>query len=173
MFRFFAIFLVIQAVLFGIEMLNPVQAAVVQPWTGLLAKASAGIVHVIDPSVISYGRVLQSAKTGFGVSIEAGCNGVEAAIILIAGMIAFPSSWKHKLAGIAIGIAAVQVVNLLRIISLYYLGKWNMTVFEFAHLYLWQALIMLDVLVVWLLWIRWVGRQAAKTRTPSAVAHAI
>ena len=67
MFRFFAIFLVIQAVLFGIEMLNPVQAAVVQPWTGLLAKASAGIVHVIAPSVTSYGRVLQSAKTGFGV----------------------------------------------------------------------------------------------------------
>ena len=45
--------------------------------------------------------------------------------------------------------------------------------FEFAHLYLWQALIMLDVLVVWLLWIRWVGRQAAQTRTPSAVAHAV
>ena len=76
MFRFFAIFLVIQAVLFGVEMLNPVQVAVVHPWTGWLAKASAAIVHVIDPSVISYGRVLQSAKTGFGVSIEAGCNGV-------------------------------------------------------------------------------------------------
>ena len=31
---------------------------------------------------------------------------------------------------------------------------------------------MLDVLVVWLLWIRWVGRQAAQTRNPS-VTHAI
>lgn len=31
---------------------------------------------------------------------------------------------------------------------------------------------MLDVLVVWLLWIRWVGRQAAQTCNPS-VAHAI
>jgi hypothetical protein len=29
-----------------------------------------------------------------------------------------------------------------------------MDVFEFAHLYVWQALIMLDVLVVWLIWIR-------------------
>lgn len=91
MFRFFAIFLVIQAVLFGVEMLNPVQVAVVHPWDWL-AKASAAIVHVIDPSVISYGRVLQSAKTGFGVSIEAGCNGVEATIVLVAAMLAFPSS---------------------------------------------------------------------------------
>ena len=144
MVRFFLIFIAVLAVLFRIDMLDDVQRVAIQPWTSLLAH---------------HGRILMSKATGFAVSIEAGCNGVEAAIILIAGMIAFPSQWKHKLVGIGIGIAAVQVVNLLRIISLYYLGKWNMTVFEFAHLYLWQALIMLDVLVVWMLWIRWIAKQ--------------
>ena len=172
MFRFFAIFLVIQAVLFGIEMLNPVQAAVVQPWTGLLAKASAGIVHVIDPSVISDGRVLQSAKTGFGVSIEAGCNGVEATIVLVAAMLAFPSSWKMKLWGIGLGFIAVQAVNLIRIVSLFFLGQWNYKVFEFAHLYMWQALIMLDVLVVWLLWMRYVAKHDPKPAVTNAAAAA-
>ena len=39
------------------------------------------------------------------------------------------------------------------------LAGWHREVFEFAHLYLWQALIMLDVLVVWLLWMRWVARR--------------
>ena len=172
MFRFFAIFLVIQAVLFGIEMLNPVQAAVVQPWTGLLAKASAGIVHVIDPSVISYGRVLQSAKTGFGVSIEAGCNGVEAMIVLLAAIMAFPSSFKAKLWGLGLGFLAVQSVNLLRIVSLFFLGQWNYKVFEFAHLYMWQALIMLDVLVVWLLWMRYVAKHDPKPSVTNAAAAA-
>ncbi|MBP6781595.1 MAG: exosortase H [Ottowia sp.] len=172
MFRFFAIFLVIQAVLFGIEMLNPVQAAVVQPWTGLLAKASAGIVHVIDPSVISYGRVLQSAKTGFGVSIEAGCNGVEAMIVLLAAIMAFPSSFKAKLWGLGLGFLAVQSVNLLRIVSLFFLGQWNYKVFEFAHLYMWQALIMLDVLVVWLLWMRYVAKHDPKPAVTNAAAAA-
>ena len=52
----------------------------------------------------------------------------------------------------------MQAANILRVISLYYLGKWDKQVFDFAHLYLWQALIMLDVLVVWLLWIRAVAR---------------
>jgi exosortase H (IPTLxxWG-CTERM-specific) len=84
---------------------------------------------------------------------------VEAAIVLIAGMLAFPAPWRMKIVGILIGIAAVQVANLLRVISLYYLGKWNTQIFEFAHLYLWQALIMLDVLIVWLLWMRSVARQ--------------
>lgn len=113
---------------------------------------------VFDADVISYGRVIQSKSSGFGVSIEAGCNGVEAVIILVAGMLAFPADLRLKLTGIAIGAVAVQGVNVLRVISLYYLGKWDKEVFEFAHLYLWQALIMLDVLVVWLLWIRAVAR---------------
>ena len=120
---------------------------------------SATVMTLFDGDVISYGRVLQSKATGFGVSIEAGCNGVEAAIILIAGMLAFPANGKLKVTGIAIGVAAIQAANLLRVITLYYLGKWNMDVFEFAHLYLWQALIMLDVLIVWLLWMRAVARR--------------
>jgi exosortase H (IPTLxxWG-CTERM-specific) len=158
--RFFLIFVVVLATLFGVELLNPVQVAVITPWTNMLASMSAGIMTWFDADVMSYGRVLQSKSTGFGVSIEAGCNGVEAAIILISGIVAFPASIKLKLFGIAVGIVAVQAANLLRVISLYYLGQWNMEAFEFAHLYLWQALIMLDVLVVWLLWMRMVARRS-------------
>ena len=159
MLRFFLIFVGILAVLFGVEMLNPVQAAVVNPWTALVARASASMVQLIDPSVISHDRVLQSAKTGFGVSIEPGCNGVEAAIVLVAAMLSFPAPWLMKLWGIVIGFAAVQAVNLIRVVTLFFIGQWNLKVFEFAHLYMWQALIMLDVLIVWLIWMRLVARR--------------
>ena len=40
---------------------------------------------------------------------------------------------------------------IVRVISLLYPGPWNKDVFEWAHLYVWQALIMLDVLVVWVI----------------------
>jgi hypothetical protein len=36
--------------------------------------------------------------------------------------------------------------------------RWSVPAFEFAHLYLWQALIMLDVLLAWLVWLRWITR---------------
>jgi exosortase/archaeosortase family protein len=58
------------------------------------------------------------------------------------------------LRGIVVGIVAVQALNVLRVISLCYLGRWNRDVFEWAHLYVWQALIMLDVLIVWAIWVR-------------------
>ena len=170
MIRFFLLFLTIQAVLFGVEMLNTVQEAVVQPWTSWVASVSAGIAKFFDPTVISYGRVLQSPATGFGVSIEPGCNGIEAAVVLIAAIVAFPSSWKMKLWGIGLGFVAVQAVNLIRVVSLFFLGQWNMQVFEFAHLYMWQALIMLDVLVVWLLWMRYVAKHDGLRKAPTAAA---
>lgn len=115
--------------------------------------ASAGVIE----------RIFTRSGLWLTTCVEKGpCGAVNvppmALIILIAGVIAFPASWQLKLIGIAIGCVAVQGVNVIRVISLYYLGKWDQEVFEFAHLYLWQALIMLEVLVVWLLWIRAVAK---------------
>jgi len=152
--RFFVQFLVLQAVLFGAELTPWAQEYFVVPWTNTLAALSARLVTFFDPNVLAAGKVLQSTANGFAVSIESGCNGVEATIVLLAAILAFPAPWKHRLMGLVAGIVAVQGLNVIRVISLFYLGQWNLNVFEWAHLYVWQALIMLDVLIVWLVWVR-------------------
>jgi exosortase H (IPTLxxWG-CTERM-specific) len=154
MIRFFVLFLVLQAVLFGAELTPWAQQYFVVPWTNTLATISAWLVTLFDADVVATGKVLRSTANGFAVSIEAGCNGVEATIVLVAAIFAFPAPWKSRLLGLAVGIVAVQGLNVIRVISLFYLGQWNFDVFEWAHLYVWQALIMLDVLVVWLIWVR-------------------
>ncbi len=154
MLRFFLIFLALQFTLFGINMLSWVQQHFVLPWTALLAQFCAWIVTTFDASAAAAGKVLWNTQTGFGVSIEPGCNGIEACIVLFAAIMAFPERWQHKLTGLAAGFLAVQALNVVRVISLFYLGQWNTAVFNFAHEFLWQGLIMLDVLVVWLLWVR-------------------
>jgi exosortase H (IPTLxxWG-CTERM-specific) len=155
--RFAIVFCVVLGALFAFE-LSPPGQAVVQPWTALVATTSAGVIREFDGTARSYGNTVSDPASGFSVSIEAGCNGVEAMIVLLAAMLAFPASWRLKLAGIALGVVAVQLLNLVRIVSLFYLGQWSIRAFEWAHLYLWQVLIMLDVLVVWLVWMRWVMR---------------
>ena len=154
MLRFFLLFLVLQLTLFGVNMLSWVQQHLVLPWTALLARLCAGLVTWFDASAAAAGKVLWNTQTGFGVSIEPGCNGIEACIVLFAAIVAFPERWQHKLLGLVAGFVAVQALNVVRVISLFYLGQWNTAVFNFAHEYLWQGLIMLDVLVVWLLWVR-------------------
>ena len=171
--RFLLIFVSLQLLLFGIELMQPVQQHLVLPWTALLAKACVVLVTQFDGNAAALGKVLWNPATGFGVSIEPGCNGVEACIILFAAIVAFPASWRHHAWGLALGFVAVQGLNVVRVISLFYLGQWNDTAFRIAHEYLWQGLIMLDVLVVWLVWVRanpsdW-GEQkpAGDTATPA------
>ena len=164
MLRFLALFLAVAIALFTAELTPPGQRYLVTPWTEGVARAAAFVLTRFDESVAATGRLLVDRFTGKGVSIEAGCNGLEAVILLVAAMVAFPAPWGRRFAGIALGGIAVQVLNLLRIVTLYYLARWNATAFEWAHLYLWQPLIMIDVLIVWLVWLRWVrprGRNAA------------
>ena len=168
MLRFFVLFLLLQAVLFGGELTPWMQTHFVVPWTNTLAAVSARLVTLFDPSVVAAGKVLRSSANGFAVSIEAGCNGVEATIVLVAAIIAFPASWQRKLAGLAAGIVAVQGLNIVRVLSLFYLGQWSFAAFEWAHLYVWQALIMLDVLIVWLVWVRTLPRASDAGAGPGA-----
>jgi exosortase H (IPTLxxWG-CTERM-specific) len=161
MLRFIALFLVYLVVLFTLELLQPVDQYVVLPFTAAIAKVCVWIVGLFDAHVVSYGKILRSTTTGFTISIERGCNGVEAVIILVSAMLAFPAPWKNRLIGIGLGFVAIQLLNLVRIVSLFYLGQWNRTWFDWFHLYLWQALIVLDALVAFLIWLRYLPRREA------------
>jgi exosortase H (IPTLxxWG-CTERM-specific) len=161
MLRFIVLFLVFLAVLFPLTLVPPVDQYVILPYTAAIAKVSVWIVGLFDAHAIAFGKVLQSTTNGFALSIERGCNGIEAVIILVSAMLAFPAPWKHRLIGIALGFVAIQALNFVRIISLFYLGQWNRTWFEWFHLYLWQALIILDALVAFLVWLRYLPREPA------------
>jgi exosortase H (IPTLxxWG-CTERM-specific) len=154
MVKFLLVFAVLVTVLFAAELTAPAQHYFVLPWTELLTRAAASLLQWVDPSVVAHGKVLATAAGTFSISVEAGCNGIEALIILVAAMLAFPAPWRHTIWGILLGALAVQALNLVRVISLFYIGQWSMAVFHWMHLYAWQALIMLDVLFVWIFWIR-------------------
>ena len=158
--RFTAQFAAIVIALFALELTPPGQRLLVESWTSAVAQAAALVLRLLDPAVLATGAMLASTRNGFAVTILAGCNGIEAMIVLAAGMLAFPAPWRSRALGIAIGTLAIQALNLIRIASLFYLGQWDRDTFEWAHLYLWQVLIMLDVLVVWIVWLRTLPRAA-------------
>jgi exosortase H (IPTLxxWG-CTERM-specific) len=156
--RFLLVFTALVVGLLAAELTPPVQRLVVLPWTEMVVRSSAWLITLGDPQVIAGGKILQSTRNGFAVSIEGGCNGIEAAIVLLSAMMAFPAPWKHRALGMLAGLLAVQALNVVRVISLFYLGQWSAAAFEWAHLYAWQALIMLDVLIVGLVWMRMLPR---------------
>ncbi len=166
--RFTLLFILIVVTLFALELYEPIRQAIILPFTGVLASISAMIMHFFDGDVVSQADVIRSSSTGSAVKIAAGCNGVEAVIVLFAAIFAFPSSFKHKLYGFVAGFFAIQLLNLVRIISLFYLLQWDRTWFEWFHLYLWQALIIIDALIVWLIWLRYLPKNGIDDDTVKA-----
>jgi exosortase/archaeosortase family protein len=89
-------------------------------------------------------------------------------ILLWAAMLTYPSGWLHRLKGLALGTLALHAVNLVRIISLFYLEQYNRQWFDFAHFYLWESLIVLDTLVIFWVWAAFVrGRRAEPDVAPA------
>jgi exosortase H (IPTLxxWG-CTERM-specific) len=105
--------------------------------------------------------VLVHPSSGMGVEMKDGCNGVNVTLLLWSALLAFPVSWKQRVKGLLLGTLAIQSVNILRFISLFYLLPYNRPLFDFAHDYLWESLIMLDALVVFWLWVYGIRRSQA------------
>jgi len=158
--RFLAGFAALVLALFTAELTAPVQQAVVMPWTRELARACVALIAAFDGHAQAFGEVVRSTTNGFAVAIESGCNGIEACIVLVAAILAFRAPWRRKVAGVLGGVLAVQLANVVRVVSLFYVGQWSLAAFEWAHLYVWQALIMVDAMVFWLLWLRWIREPA-------------
>jgi exosortase H (IPTLxxWG-CTERM-specific) len=100
----------------------------------------------------------------FAISIRRGCDGLEPAWIFCSAVIAFPASARSKLAVLPLGVGLILIVNVARILSLYFIGLKMPAFFPVAHLELWPATFMILVIAIWLCWVRSPGRADLQPR---------
>jgi exosortase H (IPTLxxWG-CTERM-specific) len=141
------------AVLIGAYLLiawNPVNDRAIVPLTAGIAKVSGSLLQMMGEDVRVAGTTITSSR--FGVNINNGCNGVEAMLILLASIVAFPASMKARVAGLLLGAVVVQVLNFVRIITLYLLGAYQPRLFDLFHTAVWQIVIILAAIGFFLVW---------------------
>jgi exosortase H (IPTLxxWG-CTERM-specific) len=129
---------------------SPVNDNVIVPFTKGVARVSGEILKVVGEDVKIMGTVISGPR--FGVNINNGCNGVEAMLILLACIVAFPASWRARGIGLLLGALAVQVLNAVRIITLYLLGAYQPRLFDLFHTAVWQIVIILVAIGFFLVW---------------------
>ena len=142
---------------------SPVNDNVIVPFTKGVANVSGALLKVIGQPVTVNGTVISSSR--FGVNINNGCNGVEAMLILLASIVAFPASLRARLAGLGLGALVVQLLNAIRIVTLYLLGAYQPRLFDMFHTAVWQILIILSAIVFFLLWSARVAPNRLATRS--------
>jgi exosortase H (IPTLxxWG-CTERM-specific) len=116
------------------------------------ANAAAATLNLLGGQVSVSGAVISNG--GFSVSIGSGCDGLVPIMLFICAVLVYPCKIKYKAAGTILGIVCLYLLNLLRIISLLYIGEHFREFFDMAHLLLWQSAMILTTVVLWLLWVR-------------------
>jgi exosortase H (IPTLxxWG-CTERM-specific) len=147
---FLARFAVLLVVFYFVVAWRPVNDSAVVPFTAGIARVSAGILRVLGEDVAVSGTEIRSPR--FAVNVENGCNGVETALLFGAAVLAFPAPWKRRLLGLAAGFVAIQVVNLVRVVSLFWIGAHRPALFTASHTVLWQSIVVLCGVLLFLAW---------------------
>ncbi len=114
---------------------------------------SAAVINVIRPSenASAIGKTLKSVS-GHSIEIAWGCEGVEGIFIVAAALLAFRMSKKRKITGILAGTFILFAINIMRIITLFFVAKYKLGLFELMHVYIGQTVTIFSGIVFFVLW---------------------
>ena len=123
-----------------------------------LAKATAFITSMLvrqaDIEVLREGAVL-THPNGFSYEIAYTCTGLLPVVTFIVCIVAYPAAMRHKWQGIVIGVPVLLLVNYLRLANLFYIGIYFPEAFRLAHEVIWEGLLAIAFIGLWLGWIGW------------------
>ncbi|HWP42776.1 MAG TPA: exosortase H [Blastocatellia bacterium] len=158
--RFLALFALIFGVCYFLFGVSPgVRFGVIEPYTEFLAESVAAIINLFGAGATAEGALVRSPE--FSINIAMGCDGIEAASLFLAGVLAFPTSWRARLMGLALGIPLIQTINLARLVGLYYAGIFMPAIVDEVHVYVAQTIV---ILISTAILIFWLDRFAARHR---------
>ncbi len=103
-----------------------------------------GASVTIEGDTISYDSTLFTVRTD--------CTGVDFVGLFIAGMLAFPSPWRDKVRGLLIGVPVLTLLNLIRMVTLIYVGGHWPEALHYGHIYVWPVVVLAAALGLWLHW---------------------
>jgi exosortase family protein XrtM len=121
--------------------------------TFMTAEPPAMIINMLTPAehVVVDGTQLMSRGVAF--SVVSGCEGMGGILLIISAVCAANVPVTAKLKGLLYGVTFIYLVNILRIVGLYYVMRYCFSVFNFAHYYVGQTFVILLGCFFFMVWI--------------------
>jgi exosortase family protein XrtM len=94
---------------------------------------TAHLVNTVTPQehVQLVGRTLSSP--GANLRVTRGCEGVEMFLMLVAGILAYPASWRRRAQGLLWGSVLAYVLSVTRLMALHYILRYSSNAWEALH----------------------------------------
>lgn len=82
------------------------------------------------------------------------CNGLELMVLYVGFIICMPALFWRKIKYIILGLVTLHLINIIRCVGLIYLREYYHQYFDFAHHYLFNAMVYTGTLLIWMLFSR-------------------
>lgn len=116
------------------------------------ARISSAILNLFGEATSASGPMIASEAAT--ISVKRGCDALVPIFLYISAVLAFPASWRSKLFGILWGVLFLFVLNIVRIISLFWIQLYKPAIFDMMHLEVWQVLFIILGIAAWGVWMQ-------------------
>ncbi len=116
------------------------------------------ILNIFGQGTSQFGASVSSPF--FAIVINRGCDAVEATALFVSALLAFPGKWRKKIIGLMKGVAILFILNIIRIVSLFLIGRYYPGYFDYFHVEVWQVIF---IIIAFGLFVSWVKSQTLKT----------
>lgn len=136
---------------------SPGVHAAIERYLALYARAAGALLSLAGFDVrIEASRILLDGKP---VEVVRGCDAMEPIALFVAAVLAFQVAWTRKLVGLFVGVSALVLLNLVRIVLLSLVDLKYPAAFETAHLTVGQTVFIVCTLCLWFAWAIWATRR--------------
>ena len=111
--------------------------------------AATGLLKALGYGVAAEGRIIAIEGTE-GLYIGDPCNGVDLFALFSGFILAFPGPWQHKLWYLPVGILAIHLLNILRVVALSLILVYAPMTLEFNHTYTFTFLVYGFIFLGWI-----------------------
>jgi exosortase/archaeosortase family protein len=120
-------------------------------WT---ARATSLLLDLAGQATHASEVTISSAH--FSISVRRGCDAIEPAWFFCAAVLSFPAPIRDKIWGMVVGTVCVVTVNIVRLASLFLIGRYCQRFFKISHLEIWPVIFILLAVFLWIAWISWI-----------------
>lgn len=130
-------------------------------------RSSVTLIQMLTPDIGASAHGLSIVAPGTQLNVRNGCEGTEILIPLLAGLLAYPFTWRTRLVGLLAGTAWVFALNQSRVLVLFYAFRNDPALFGPLHGLATPLLLIQGVLVFFFGVLQWDRRSAASSRSAS------
>ncbi|MBI4199895.1 MAG: archaeosortase/exosortase family protein [Chloroflexi bacterium] len=125
---------------------SPVMDAIAR-WT---AVATAKVLTALGTQVSITGTIVGTPTFAYTIVTE--CTAIGPILLFMAAVVAYPTTLRAKVLGILLGVVSLSAINMVRLVSLFYIGAAFPQQLPLAHYVIWQSAIIISALLLWLFW---------------------